>query len=64
MKMSGWKTWVAGGISILSGLILIGKTLIGEPGPEGGFVEGIALIVAGLGLIGIGHKVEKAGPTQ
>jgi hypothetical protein len=59
--MTGWKTWAAGGVSILSGIVLILKALIGE-GAEGGIMEGISLIIAGLAILGIGHKIEKSNP--
>lgn len=50
--MKGWKTW-AGSI----GTILVGIYEISE-----GHVEsGVAKIALGLGMIGIGHKVEKNG---
>ncbi len=57
--MSGWKTWAAGLSGILSGAAMIVMALTGEGG--GSVSEGIALIVAGLGILGIGHKIEKAG---
>jgi hypothetical protein len=50
--MKGWKTWLAAGVSILYGV--------------GGYFGGIhgadvmmTFIVAGIGMIGIGHKIEK-----
>jgi hypothetical protein len=45
----------------LSGIVLILKALIGE-GAEGGIMEGISLIIAGLAILGIGHKIEKSNP--
>jgi len=52
--MSGWKTWMAAIGSVLWGV--------------GGFLAGqhdadalMQFVVAGLGLVGIGHKIERAG---
>ena len=58
--MKGWKTWVAGIGTILTGLGMIAAGVTKE-----GFsleaVKGGALTVwAGMGVIGIGHKIEKA----
>lgn len=61
-RMTGWKTWAAGIGTIIAG---VGQCLtsinwenfsIGE-----GFNQGVVTIGIGLGMIGIGHKVEKAG---
>ena len=50
--MQGWKTWLSGIGAIVYGVILI----------IGGHAEqGVTLILSGLGIIGIGHKIEKAG---
>ena len=59
--MTGWKTWAAGIASILSGVVLILNAVIGEGG-EGGIMEGVSLIIAGLAILGIGHKIEKSTP--
>ena len=49
--MTGWKTWLSGVGAIVYGVILI----------IGGHAEqGVTLILSGLGIIGIGHKIEKA----
>lgn len=58
--MKGWKTWVAAIGTILTGLGLIAAALT----KEGGFSienlqSGVQTILAGLALIGIGHKLEK-----
>lgn len=48
--MRGWKTWTA-----VIGLVIAGIYEISE-----GHVEaGVERILAGLGLVGIGHKIEK-----
>ena len=50
--MKGWKTWLAGIGSILWGVIGI---VTGTHDLE----VGIGFITGGLGIIGIGHKLEK-----
>ena len=56
--MSGWKTWAAGIGMILSGIagLLVGFSGDGEINLE----ANLALITGGLGLIGVGHKIDKA----
>ena len=51
MPMKGWITWVGAAGSILTGLYLI----IAQQDYEGG----VASISLGIGMIGIGRKVEK-----
>ena len=53
VKKTGWKTWVAAGLSVVYGVV--------------GFLVGLhdveammGFIVAGLGLVGLGHKIEKS----
>lgn len=58
--MGGWKTWASGIASILSGVVVIINSVLGEGGE---IMEGVALIIAGLAILGIGHKIEK-GPTS
>ena len=55
--MSGWKTWAAGIGGILSGLGMIGSAL---GGGDASINDGVQLIIGGLAIIGIGHKIEKA----
>lgn len=55
--MSGWKTWAAGIGMILAGLGQVGMAL---GGGDGDMNSGVQTILAGLAIIGIGHKVEKA----
>ena len=57
--MTGWKTWVAGAIAILGGLLAIAQMLMGEASGTG-ISDAITMIAGGLGMIGIGHKIEKA----
>ena len=57
--MGGWKTWAAGLGAIFSGLGLIAKTVATEIDPQK-IWEGFQMVLAGLAIIGIGHKIEKA----
>lgn len=50
--MAGWKTWLAAaGLGILGAVDLI----------EGDLEAALTKLSAALGLIGIGHKIQKAG---
>lgn len=49
--MKGWKTWAAA-----VGLVIMGVVELANGDTEGG----LTCLVSALGLIGIGHKVEKA----
>lgn len=51
--MGGWKTWLAASVSMLYGI--------------GGWVAGLhdteammGFVVAALGLVGLGHKIDRA----
>lgn len=50
--MTGWKTLLSGIGSIVFGIIQI---------VTGNTTEGIQFILAGLAILGIGHKIEKSG---
>ena len=52
--MNGWKTKAAAIISILYGVIGL---FLGMHDAE----SGMQFVIQGLGLLGIGHKIEKAG---
>jgi hypothetical protein len=58
--MTGWKTWAAGIGSIVSGVGMIIVAVSSDPINGELITSGIALIIAGLGLLGIGHKIEKS----
>ena len=57
--MGGWKTWAAGLASILAGASMLVMSLTGDG--DGSVSEGIQMVIAGLAILGIGHKIEKAG---
>lgn len=52
--MSGWKTKLAAGLSILYGIA--GWLL-----DLHGFDQAMDYIITGIGLLGVAHKIEKAG---
>lgn len=56
--MKGWKTWAAALGMIFTGLAQIANAVINEG--DASVNSGIELILAGLALIGIGHKIEKS----
>ena len=58
--MDGWKTWLAAIGLMLSGLGLMITGFISDPIDWQKITEGWALFMAGLGMIGIGHKIVKA----
>jgi len=58
--MHGWKTWASGIGTMLTGLGMIGTGLAADPMSFEAIVAGLAMFWAGLGILGIGHKVEKA----
>jgi len=60
-NMTGWKTWVAGIGGICSGIGISISGLLSDPLDPQKIYEGILIIAGGLGLIGIGHKIEKKG---
>jgi len=49
--MGGWKTWTAAGAFFLLGAVDVAN---------GDIEAGLAKITFALGLIGIGHKIEKS----
>ena len=58
--MKGWKTWAAAIGTILTGLGMIAGGLSKEGGLSFENVQaGILTVTGGLGLIGIGHKLDK-----
>lgn len=56
--MRGWKTWASGIGSILGGAAIIINGVAN--GTYDNMAEGWGMIVLGLGVLGIGHKIEKA----
>lgn len=60
--MGGWKTWAAAIGMILAGAGLITTGSLADPVDVDKILEGAQMILAGLALIGIGHKLEK-GPV-
>ena len=58
--MTGWKTWVGSIVAAAAAVIMIGSALLSEPFDPTKFYEGLIALAAAFGLVGIGHKVEKA----
>lgn len=58
--MTGWKTWAAGIGSILGGAAMIANSF--ATGDYSHMAEGWGLVVGGLAIIGIGHKVDRLKP--
>lgn len=52
--MTGWKTWLGAGVSIAYG---VGGYLLGLHDHD----AAVAFVVSGIGMTGIGHKIEKLG---
>lgn len=52
--MSGWKTWIAAIGSIAWG---VGGFLVGTHDVD----TAMGFVVAGLGMVGIGHKLDRTG---
>lgn len=62
--MSGWKTKLGAGLVAIGGILgPVGKAIGGDLG-EGVGQLGVALVTIGgaLAAVGIGHKIDKAGP--
>ena len=59
--MTGWKTKSSGLLLIVSGLGVCAGSISFDPFSLNGeqFVTGVGMISAGLGIMGIGHKIEK-----
>jgi hypothetical protein len=57
--MTGWKTWVASAVAALSALLMMGQALLSDPFDPTKFYEGLMALAAAVGLVGIGHKIEK-----
>ena len=53
--MGGWKTWIA---AVCLGL------LAGIDVYDGNIESGMSKLAAALGMVGLGHKIEKTGGGQ
>lgn len=52
--MSGWKTWLAAFAAVFYGVV---GMIAGMHGPD----EMATFVINGFALVGIGHKIDKAG---
>jgi hypothetical protein len=61
--MTGWKTWLSGLALIVTGLFAAIQGIVDllSGGTGEGLQAAIMTIASGLAVLGIGHKVEKAG---
>ena len=57
--MSGWKTYLAGIGTILLGVSQVAMAL-GAPEAGTSINGGVQTVLAGLAIVGIGHKIDKA----
>ena len=57
--MSGYKTWIAGIGTILLGVSQVAMAL-GAPEAGTSINGGVQTVLAGLAILGLGHKIEKA----
>lgn len=64
LEMTGWKSKVSGVGAILGGLALIIKGITGDSFDWNSIQNGFAGIVGGFGILGIAHKIEKAGKGE
>lgn len=57
--MKGWKTWLAALGMFATGVGLAVSAILSDPIDGQKLTEGITLMAGALGLVGIGHKIEK-----
>lgn len=57
--MTGWKTKTAGIAAILTGLGLVLKGITADVFDFDSIKQGVVAIIAGLAVLGIGHKLDK-----
>ena len=57
--MKGWKTWTAALGLMLAGAGKALQALTAEIPEPGALMEGVQLVLSGLALVGLGHKLEK-----
>ena len=59
IEMNGWKTKASGVGAILSGVALLISGLAGPTFNFDAIQQGALTVIAGLGVLGIGHKLSK-----
>ena len=57
--MGGYKTWVAAITSACAGSVQVGNALLADPFDANALYQGCLALALALGLVGIGHKIEK-----
>lgn len=58
--MGGWKTWIAAIGMFCGGIALMVEGFMAEPRDPNKIWEGLMVCSAALGMVGIGHKIEKS----
>ena len=59
--MKGWKTWIAAIGAFCAGIAMIVDGLMSDPLDPDKIYKGILACIAAVGMVGIGHKIEKKG---
>lgn len=57
--MTGWKTWVAFALGVVTALGKIFTALLADPFDANGLYQGLLMLAGAIGIVGIGHKIEK-----
>ena len=58
--MTGWKTWASAIGAIATGIGVVISGVMSDPIDPNKIYEGVLIIMGGLALVGIGHKIEKS----
>lgn len=57
--MKGWKTWVSAIGTFCTGIAMLVSGLVGDVVDPDKVYQGILICAGALGIVGIGHKIEK-----
>ena len=58
--MKGWKTWASAVGAFCTGVTMIADGLTSDPIDANKIYQGIMMCVGALGIVGIGHKIDKS----
>jgi hypothetical protein len=59
--MTGWKTWASGIVTFCTGIAMIGEGILSDPVDPNMIYAGFLTCGGALGIVGMGHKIEKSG---